>query len=101
MLKAGVHRLRVSSWYSGPSIFFGVLAEPYPNGEILEAASFAPTGSTVRTRRNQAAINTVQPAQTSSTTRVAPAAGSTWAPRNMRGIVPRLVDPPRRPMSVS
>ena len=57
MLKAGVHRLRVSSWYSGPSIFFGVLAEPYPNGEILEAASFAPTGSTVRTRRNQAAIN--------------------------------------------
>jgi len=57
VLKAGVHRLRVSSWYSGPSIFFGVLAEPYPNGEILEAASFAPTGSTVRTRRNQAAIN--------------------------------------------
>ncbi len=41
---------------------FGVLAEPDRNGEIFEAASFAPTGSTVRTRRNQAAINTHRPA---------------------------------------
>ncbi|HEY4175849.1 MAG TPA: hypothetical protein VGM90_03420 [Kofleriaceae bacterium] len=27
------------------------------NGEIIEAATFSPTGSTARTRRNQAAIN--------------------------------------------
>lgn len=37
---------------------FGVLAEPDPNGEIFDAATFSPTGSTARTRRNQAAINT-------------------------------------------
>jgi hypothetical protein len=58
VLKAGVHRLRVSEYESGALDLFGVLAGGDSNGGIFGDATFPPVGSTVRTRRNQAAINT-------------------------------------------
>ena len=54
---AGVHRRRVSSCELGTLDLFGVLAAQDRNGEIFADATFPPTGSTVRTRRDQAAIN--------------------------------------------
>jgi hypothetical protein len=42
---------------SGALDLFGVLAGRDRNGEIFGAATFLPTGSTARTRRNHAAIN--------------------------------------------
>ena len=43
---------------SGALDLFGVLAGRDRNGEIFGDATFSPTGSTARTQRNQAAINT-------------------------------------------
>jgi hypothetical protein len=58
LLKAGVHRLRVSDANPRPSIFFGV-----PLARIVTARSSAPrlsgrSARWVRTQRTQAAINT-------------------------------------------
>ena len=57
MLNAGVRRRRVSSCYSGPSFFSVPVRTEDRNGEIFGVATFPPIGSTVRTRRDQAAVN--------------------------------------------
>ena len=59
LLKAGVHRLRVSDGESEALDSFRRPADGDPNGTILGVATIRPSDLRVRTLRTQAAINTV------------------------------------------
>jgi hypothetical protein len=59
VLTVGVHRLRVSGCIPGTLDLFGVLTAPIlPPGSSAARVSCRPTEPTVKTLRDQAAINT-------------------------------------------